>query len=786
MARHVDALDVETTEKELARNRQALTGLQKQLAANVASQAKAREDAARRDAEQDEALRIAATAATRHRHEWIEQSRAAEDRLAVLERGASNATVVVTRLAEEMVKQGRTTAAPDTGHFDKALAAHRTSVGAQLQELRGQQAEVQTRDKAQDEQLATLVRDSKALQAALKARPSPTPAGNKALTELAGRIGAVEKATRDLAGKPDSAAGLRKDIEDLKKGAASRELSFGMARTEAQKRDEALERRITLLYKQVASLPKEAMAPAAGKPGVGEKELAELRTKLSSVEDAAGKHAGEIAGLRKALAAVSLEGGGDTAKQLRELENMLKARLGPLEDSAIRRDGALAEVNKGLANHAQRLTQLGVALAAHREATPHPTNTDGQGLAKLQARLSEVEKLSKELTSTTAELKKVKPSPGKPASPGAASEEHLKKLERTLMARFAPVEVSLTETREAISDVRKRLGGNSEEIAILRTTTGRLEKGLAGLGKQSDDIRSLRETTDSLAADIRKRFAGIQSGRPPVAPPPEAAKTPAADDHEGSERQDPPEVADLITRARVLASQGNAAEAESLFKQALDRREKALGTEDSRVAASLTDLGLLLLGTGRLSEAELHLVRALELYRRVEGEKHQHVGTALNNVAKLRERQGNLAEAASKYQHAIETFEEALGSKHAYVATTLSNLGMLLRRQKDFEAGDEALKRCLKIRERNLEKTHPKVAETLNNLALLYMDWDKPDRCEPLFERALEIYRNAYGQDHPSVRAVIGNMAVFYTRTGENEKAELYRAMARQPSAEGR
>jgi len=672
MAKHVDALDNETTAEELARIRDQLTSLREQTTANAAARAKAQADALKRDANLDKALRDALSDATRHRLEYIEQNRAVETRLGRLETGASNSWMAVGRLAEELTKLPGTNAVADIARIDKALTAHRAGISAHLQDLRRLNAKTETQDRAQDQRLDEIEASAKTLRAALAARPSPSPIDTKALSELAVRVSAVEKAATDTASRVARMTGLRKDVADLQEKSASREQALGIARTEAQKRDEALDRRLTLLYKQVASLPHEQKPPPAPEPVLSKVELAALR-----------------------------------------------------------------------------------------------------------ARLSNMEKTSEGLASATTEMKKAMAASGE--RPDTVHDEDLQRLERKLLARFAPIEVSLGETREAVSGIGKHLTKNSVEVGDLKAVIDRLSKDLAEMAEQSDDIRQLRKTADTLEADMRKRIASLERDRRSA-----ALTVPEKAPREVQEKQDPPEVADLITRARIIAGQGDVAQAEELFRQALEKREKALGSEDGRVAASLTDLGLLMLGIGRLSEAELYLVRALGMYRRLEGEEHQHVGTALNNVAKLREKQGNLPEAASLYQHAIETFEKALGSRHAYVATTLSNLGMLLRQQKDFEGGEDALKRCLKIREHALDKSHPKVAETLNNLALLYMDWDRAERCEPLFERALEIYRNAYGRDHASVSAILGNMAAFYAKTGEQAKAAAYRALARQPRAEGR
>lgn len=734
-----------------------------------------------------------------------------QQRLDVLETGTSNTTAAVNRLSWELAGLPRTNAVPELGRIEKSFQAHRATTAAQLQDLRGSHADAEERDNGQDARLAALAKEAKALQAALAAKPVPSPENEKALTELATRVGAVEKTTTDTAARVARSAALRQDVDVLKKNAAmrgvgaatlgkdvaelqekaaSREQALGIARTEAQKRDEALDRRLSLLYKQVASLPREQKPAPVPKPVLSKEELAELRTRLTGIEDAGKEQSTRMGGLLAALDTAT-KGNSASLKKLGELEETLKTRVQPLEDASANWDKALAAINKGLTEQGQKLERFAEAAKGTGRPAPAAPAIGKKEVAALQARLADIEKVSESLSAETAALKKglassPKPSGDTPEGPG--------KLNKLVLARVAPLEVSLGETRKAVSGIGKHLAQNSGDIEELKDIAGRLlDRGQGDPAKQSGDIRALRKTVDTIEEKLEMRIVSLERDRGKVAAaapeqkPEKPERKPQAPERKPEQpkapetpvKEDPAEVADLITRARVLASQGEAVQAEELFRQALEKREKALGPVDTRVAASLTDLGLLLLGTGKLEGSELYLIRALELYRRVEGEKHQHVGTALNNVAKLREKQGNFPEAAALYEQAVETFEKTLGSKHAYIATTLSNLGMLRRRQKDYEGGEDDLRRCLKIRERALEKTHPKVAETLNNLALLYLDWDKPDRCEPLFERALEIYTKAYGQNHVAVRSMHANMAAFYARTGEHEKAQKHRAMLR-------
>src|SRR5688572_11219897 len=96
--------------------------------------------------------------------------------------------------------------------------------------------------------------------------------------------------------------------------------------------------------------------------------------------------------------------------------------------------------------------------------------------------------------------------------------------------------------------------------------------------------------------------------------------------------------------AQQAMTQGKSAEAESLFKQALDAAEKEFGTWDNKVATACNNLATCLRFQGRYPEAETYYKRALEVRTRALGPLHKEEMTILENYAKLLRASGREAE----------------------------------------------------------------------------------------------------------------------------------------------
>ncbi len=149
-----------------------------------------------------------------------------------------------------------------------------------------------------------------------------------------------------------------------------------------------------------------------------------------------------------------------------------------------------------------------------------------------------------------------------------------------------------------------------------------------------------------------------------------------------------PEAARLIHQAGYyLSERAQYAEAEPLYRRALDIYEKALGVEHPDVVTSLNSLAVLYLNQGKYGEAEPLLKRSLAVREKALGAEHPDVADSLNNLAALYRAQGRYTEAEPLFLRALAIQEKTLGAEHSDVAIVLEYYASLLRKmQRDAEA----------------------------------------------------------------------------------------------------
>jgi len=186
--------------------------------------------------------------------------------------------------------------------------------------------------------------------------------------------------------------------------------------------------------------------------------------------------------------------------------------------------------------------------------------------------------------------------------------------------------------------------------------------------------------------------------------------------------------------AQLYGEQGNDADAEPLFKQAIAIMEKAAGVDE--VAPELNNLAALYQRRERYAEAEPLFKRALAIRERSLGRDHPDVGQSLNNLATLNEKLGRHGDSEPLFKRALAIYEKAAGPEHPAVATLLNNLGQVDKVQGRYAEAEPLIKRSLAIREKVLGRDHPDVARSLNNLADLYERQGRYADALPLYQRA--------------------------------------------------
>jgi CHAT domain-containing protein/Tfp pilus assembly protein PilF len=232
----------------------------------------------------------------------------------------------------------------------------------------------------------------------------------------------------------------------------------------------------------------------------------------------------------------------------------------------------------------------------------------------------------------------------------------------------------------------------------------------------------------------------------------------------------------LNNLALLYQAQGEYAQAEPLYRQALEIYKHALGERHPDYGTSLHNLASLYRAKGEYAQAEPLAQKALDLRKEVLGERHPDYGTSLNNLASLYLAQGEYAQAEPLYRQALEMSKHALGERHPAYAQSLNNLAAFYVAQGEYAKAEPLCRQALDIIKQALGEGHPLYAQSLHNLADLYLYQGEYAKAQPLFRQARDLIKQVLGERHPDYARSLNNLAGLYYSQGEYAQAEpLYR-----------
>ena len=228
----------------------------------------------------------------------------------------------------------------------------------------------------------------------------------------------------------------------------------------------------------------------------------------------------------------------------------------------------------------------------------------------------------------------------------------------------------------------------------------------------------------------------------------------------------------LNNLAFLYEQQKRYAEAEPLYKEALQIRRRVLGTEHRITAMTLNNLARLYEAQKRYAEAEPLYREVMEIRKKVLGPRHSDTASALNNLAMLYKALGRGIDAEPLLLEALDIKKEALGAQHLETAVISKNLADLYMSQGRYRDAEPLLESALEIRKKVFGAEHPDTASIINNLAFLYKSQGRYTEAEILYIRALEIYTKALGPQHPDTALIYNNLAGLYESLGRYTEAE--------------
>jgi len=239
-------------------------------------------------------------------------------------------------------------------------------------------------------------------------------------------------------------------------------------------------------------------------------------------------------------------------------------------------------------------------------------------------------------------------------------------------------------------------------------------------------------------------------------------------------------VQDAETQAQMMSVMGNVyfglglyPRAESLFRQAVEIRHRALGPDHPETLLSVSDLGRALATQGHYPDAEKLLRETLVLQKRVLGPEHPDTLMTMQRLAVVfSSEEGRLADAEKLSRETLEIRRRALGPDHTDTLHSMDNLAWTLLRERRFPEAEKLQRDALAIEVRVQGPDDPNTLDSQNRMArILSLEGHYPE-AEQVQREALDAERRVLGPEHMFTLRSLNNLADILDREGHYSEAE--------------
>jgi tetratricopeptide (TPR) repeat protein len=176
------------------------------------------------------------------------------------------------------------------------------------------------------------------------------------------------------------------------------------------------------------------------------------------------------------------------------------------------------------------------------------------------------------------------------------------------------------------------------------------------------------------------------------------------------------------------------------------RESERKGSDDLALADTLYNLAILRRQQGEFAEADGLYRRALEIRERKEGPNHPDVAATLNNLAGLEAAQGDYDAAQPLLERALSIRQAALGNNDVLTVQSMNNLALLYAAQGNAAAAEPLYQRAVSILEKTDSARKTDLDRVLDNYAALLHDIGRDPEADALEARARLIRANGAAQ----------------------------------------
>lgn len=236
---------------------------------------------------------------------------------------------------------------------------------------------------------------------------------------------------------------------------------------------------------------------------------------------------------------------------------------------------------------------------------------------------------------------------------------------------------------------------------------------------------------------------------------------------------------DPLLQARMMSVMGTVyenlglfAQAEPLFRRAVEIRQRDLGEGNKDTLQSMYQLAEVLTWEGNSTESEKLCRATFDARKKLLGAEDRDTVTSMSWLAWILFIEGRYPEAEKQARDTVEIAKRALGTQDSVTLSAMSRLGIVLSEESKYAESEAMLRQVLEERRQTLGPEHPDTLGSANNLAVLLMREGKPAEAEKLSRDTLPIYQRLFGPENPKTLMVVENLATDLKDEGRYDEAE--------------
>jgi serine/threonine-protein kinase len=236
-------------------------------------------------------------------------------------------------------------------------------------------------------------------------------------------------------------------------------------------------------------------------------------------------------------------------------------------------------------------------------------------------------------------------------------------------------------------------------------------------------------------------------------------------------KSDPETQADLyVTLGSMYEVLGNYPKADELLHAGLDKRKRAPGPDDSKVAEALSELAELRGDQARYKEAELLARQALDVAGRHAPRDSLPVLRSTVTLTRLLVQSGAYGQATALLDPIVR-LQPSTEEGMSVLKDSLTADGVANSQLGRYQAAESLDRRALALDYRLYGKQHPQTGTDLMNLGSVKASLGEYVEAEGLYREAVAVYESWYGPEQPDTAACLGILARTLVLEGKDSEA---------------